>query len=329
MNHKIAFLTEMGFSGKIREDHENMRTEFAWMSALNADHYPISLFYKVENYDHVFLIIPKGEVYLNAVGSRLVDKTNSINELLKSNFHKCLKEKNKKIHFVQEGPHWLFNDYEIIDQINFYNIISECDTIFAHNEIDVKYYSGMFPNKPIHVMPTLMIETLIEDIKPNKTDLAIIGGNFSRWYGGFESYTVAQEFGVPIWAQDSHSKREYEDQLDNLNHFPRLMWNQWMQELSKFKYAVHLMPTVAAGTFSLNCAYFAIPCIGNKKVDTQRLCHPELSVDVHDIELARKLAKKLKEDSDFYKECSLNAELYYNQHYHKNIWLNYMNEILS
>ena len=36
---KVAFLTEMGFKGKILSDHPNMRTEFAWMYALNADHF--------------------------------------------------------------------------------------------------------------------------------------------------------------------------------------------------------------------------------------------------------------------------------------------------
>ena len=38
---KIAFFSEMGFEGKIdRTTHNNMRTEFAWMTALDADHYP-------------------------------------------------------------------------------------------------------------------------------------------------------------------------------------------------------------------------------------------------------------------------------------------------
>ena len=36
---KIAFFTEMGFQGKIPRNHPNMRTEFAWIVALNADHY--------------------------------------------------------------------------------------------------------------------------------------------------------------------------------------------------------------------------------------------------------------------------------------------------
>ena len=41
---KIAFFTEMGFGGKIPRNHDNMRTEFAWMCALNADHH--SYYYK-------------------------------------------------------------------------------------------------------------------------------------------------------------------------------------------------------------------------------------------------------------------------------------------
>ena len=36
---KVAFLTEMEFEGKISDDHPNMRTEFAWMNALEADHF--------------------------------------------------------------------------------------------------------------------------------------------------------------------------------------------------------------------------------------------------------------------------------------------------
>ena len=41
---KIAFLTEMGFVDKVAANHPNMRTEFAWMHALDADHYNIHLF---------------------------------------------------------------------------------------------------------------------------------------------------------------------------------------------------------------------------------------------------------------------------------------------
>ena len=82
------------------------------------------------------------------------------------------------------------------------------------------------------------------------------------------------------------------------------------------------MPTVAAGTFSLNCAYFGIPCIGNINVDTQRLCHPQLSVDVHDVERARKLAKNLVNDEEFRILCINEAKKNYRKHYDIGVWRN-------
>ena len=80
------------------------------------------------------------------------------------------------------------------------------------------------------------------------------------------------------------------------------------------------MPTIAAGTFSLNCAYFGIPCIGNELVDTQLKCFPELSVNVEDVDKARKLAVKLKNDTEFYKMCSVNAKVNYKQYYNDTLW---------
>lgn len=326
---KVAFLTEMGFEGKIPSNHPNARTEFAWMYALDADHYNIRAIDKVVNYDHVFIIFPKGEVYLNAFAVKLSDKQNPVSDILRSSLVEKLKSCNKKVHYVQEGPHWLYNDYEIYDQIYFYNLISQCDSIFAHNEHDVVYYKGLFPGKPVNAIHTLMIQDLIKDIVPSKENKAIIGGNFARWYGGFESYIVADNFGTEIWAQESHAKRPGEEMVDGIKHLPRLIWIDWMKALSTFKYAVHLMPTVAAGTFSLNCAYFGIPCIGNRNVDTQKLCHPNLAVDVNDVQYAVELAKKLRDDKDFYEECSYQSKKNYELYYSIEDWKGRMHKILS
>jgi hypothetical protein len=321
---KIAFLTEMNFTGKIPVDHPNMRTEFAWMYALNADHHCIYNFTNVKNYDHVFIIFPKGILFLSAEGSRLTNGINPVSDLLSIDLVQNLKNNNNsKIHYMQEGPHWWFNDYELKDQINFYNMLSNCDSIFAHNESDKKYYIGLFPNKDVQVMPSLMIEYSVKDIITKPENKVIVGGNFARWYGGFESYIVAQEFDVPIWGQTSHAKRDNEEQL--IQHLPRVFWTDWIKQLSTFKYAIHLMPTVAAGTFSLNCAYLGIPCIGNINVDTQRLCHPELSVEVYDIEKARKLANKLASDEEFYILCSNTAKENYRKYYDIKIWKNKIN----
>jgi len=326
---KIAFISELPLKDKVAENYPNMRTEFAWMFALNADHFNITKISEVIDYDHVFIIFPKGEVYLNSVGSKLINKQNPVSDLLRIDFIGILKQLNKKVHFIQEGPHWLWNDYEVEDQINYLNMIWSCDSIFCHNSYDSNYYSGLFPGKKVNVIPTLLIESLLQDIVPDHQDKTMIGGNFARWYGGFESYTVASIFNNPIWVQDSHAKRNQEPMMENLNHLPRLIWLDWMKQLSTFKYAVHLMPTVAAGTFSLNCAYFGIPCIGNAEVDTQNVCHPDLSVNVSDIRYARKLAESLRDNKTFYEHCSKTAKENYHKHYSLEVWKDSMNQILN
>ena len=320
---KIAFITEMADTGKVPVSHPNMRTEFAWMHALDAMHHNIYTYGSVKGYEHVFIIFPKGKTFLNSEGSKLVNATNPVSDLLRSDILEVLKHNNSNVYYVQEGPHWWFNDYELEDQINFYNLVSKCDAIFAHNESDTHYYKGIFTDSKVHVLPSLMIDNNIRNIVANTENKTIIGGNFARWYGGFESYMIARQFETPIYGQSSHATRAHEDQL--IQQLPRVEWTEWMNQLSSFKYAVHMMSTVAAGTFSLNCAYFGIPCIGNKLVDTQRLCHPDLAVDVSDINAAKELAIKLRNDTEFYLYCSNVAKENYKIHYDINIWKSKIN----
>ncbi len=310
---RVAFLTEMGFHGKIPSNHPNMRTEFAWMHALDADHFNVTEFQQVSGYDWVMLILPKGGVSLNSEGQRLNDNPNRFAALYAMPFVETLKKQNKKVAYIQEGPSWYVNDFSLPDQFNFYNQLAECDAIFAHNDYDTRWYEGLFPSKKVTTIPTLMIEELIRNISSTPEPKAIIGGNFCRWYGGFQSYMVASEFQVPIYVQSSHCSQPGEDQVPNLRVLPRLIWVDWCKSLATFRYAVHLMPTIAAGTFSLNAAYFGIPCIGNKKVDTQRICHPQLSVDAEDVKTAREMALRLLTDETFYKACSEEAKQNYNQ----------------
>ena len=315
---KIAFLTEMGFTGKISADYPNMRTEFAWMHALDADHHTFYGLDGITGYDHVFIIFPKGQMNYSTIGVKLGTIPNAYSQLLASDWLTKIKANNKKVYYVQEGPHWMFTELEIADQIHFYNMLISVDGIFAHNYEDQKYYLGLVPNKVVTTIPTLMIEDSIKDVEWKPEDKAIIGGNFARWYGGFESYIAAQEFQVPIWGQTSHAMREQEDQL--IQHLPRVMWTDWIKQLSTFKYAIHLMPTVAAGTFALNCAYLGIPCIGNMKVDTQKVCHPLLSIEAEDVNAARQLATQLRKDKSFYEECSRIAKQGYGLAYSLDEW---------
>ena len=126
---KIVFVTEMGFIGKVPRTHLNMRTEFAWMHALDADHFGFYTLDDVKEYDHVFIIFPKGQINYSTIGVKLGTVPNPYSQLLASDWLKVLKENNKKVYFVQEGPHWMFTELEIADQIQFYNMLTLVDAI--------------------------------------------------------------------------------------------------------------------------------------------------------------------------------------------------------
>jgi len=298
---RIAFFTEMEFSGKIPRIHDNMRTEFAWICALKADHYNIQTIPK-ENYDLGVIIIPKNNPNFN------------INSL---------KTVCNKIAVMQEGPNWFWQDYDLNKQIWYFNTLTSSDIIFTHNKNDKKYYQGLTNHSDVRVMPSLMIEDAIGPLEQIERQGVIIGGNFVSWYGGFDSFIIAQELdNGKVTSPSMGRKQQGEDQL--LTHLPYMNWKQWIHELNKFKYAVHLMRTHAAGTFALNCAYLGIPCIGYKGLDTQELCHPNLSVDLGDLNTARKLALLLKNDEVFYNNCSQTAKENYKKYFNEEQFLSKM-----
>jgi hypothetical protein len=221
---------------------------------------------------------------------------------------------------MQEGPNCYWQDYDLAKQIEYYNTLTSADIIFTHNESDRKYYQGLTNHPDVRLMPSLMIEDVIDKdklIEPEHRSNVIIGGNFVSWYGGFDSYIVASEIGGNIFAPSMGRKQNGEDQL--VVHLPYFDWKNWMIQLSGFKYGVHLMRTHAAGTFALNCAYLGIPCIGYKGLDTQEICHPNLTVDIGDLVTAKKLIILLK-DKDYYKEQSEEAKRNYNKFYTEQVF---------
>lgn len=292
---RIAFFTEMEFYGKIPRNHNNMRTEFAWMCVLNADHYNIKQI-PVEKYDLGIVIIPKKNPDFN------IDD---------------LKLSCSKVAVMQEGPNWYWQDYDLAKQIWYFNTLTSADIIYTHNESDRKYYQGLTAHPDVRVMQSLMIEESISDLKQVDRKGVIIGGNFVSWYGGFDSFIIAQEFdnGI-VYAPSMGRKQAGEEQL--LKHLPYMNWKEWIHALNKFKYGVHLMRTHAAGTFALNCAYLGIPCIGYKGLDTQETLHPDLTVDLADLSSARKIAANLRKDDEFYLYCANKCKQLYNELYNEN-----------
>ena len=318
-DYKIVWFTEGSWQGKVSLDNPNMRNDVSTKYILGAEHYPIFQIPAVLK--HV------GEGYFDFAIVTL-PKTN-VDKLLQFDMIGDLKKLSKKVISMQEGPHWYFQDYKMEEQIWWYNTLTEFDMLFAHNEKDVKYYSGL-TNALVHKMPTLMLAERLEIIPRNQWgDAVMIGGNMVRWYGGFDSYIVAQEFDMPIYAPSMGRKIDREEEMD-IKHYPYMTWVEWMNALSEIHVGVHMMPTHAAGTFTLNCAFHGIPCIGYKGLDTQEELHPYLSVNDGDIEKAKYLARELKNDTEFYDNCSkICRKNYENSLYNEKNFVPYITDILE
>ena len=293
---KIAFFSETGNNQRYPRDFPNARTEVAWCLALDA---PMCSLHALpdEKFDLGIVIIPKEnpKVDLNFIRN-------------------CC----DKVAVMQEGPHWYFQDYSVEQQFQYFNTLIDADWVYCHNESDVNYYLGLGCND-VRVMRSLMIT---DGLLPRSEwgDATMIGGNMVSWYGGFDSYMVAREIGNPISCPSMGRKQEQEDLIEDINYLPYMSWRDWVNSLSQYNIGVHLMRTHAAGTFAMNCGFHGIPCIGYKGLDTQELIHPLTTVEVGDLDEAKRIGRKLKESKKFYDLCSDTVIKRFNQHYTEKAW---------
>lgn len=310
---KIAFFTETGSTiNHFERTSNNIRTDTAWKIVLNAADFNL---YSdpMEVYDLGIFIIPK----------KCEDGKFDIG-IWREHFDQRIKPKLKKVAVMQEGPSNFYQDYRIPTQIQFLQFLNDADLILCHNEFDIRYYKGLIPNKNVSVFNSLMIEDSIP-VEAKKVvqerNGTMVGGNWVSWYSGQDSYFIAQEFGEKIYAPSMGRKQEYEDYLEDIHYLQYMDWSHWISELNKKKYAVHLMRTWAAGTFALNCAFLGVPCIGYTGLDTQRICFPELSIELGDLERARKIARHLNTNELFYNHCSEYAKKAYYDNYREEVFL--------
>jgi len=178
----IAFFSESSVEGKIPRNFPQMRTEYAWYVALDVTHHFVGKLSEFEDkkYDLGVIIVPK----------------NHIEEMMKFPVIEQMKRVCKKVGFMQEGPCWFFQDYSMEQQVWYFNLLMEVDVILAHNQSDVEYYKGLTQKTHVYQNPSLMITDEVKPTtKPEDRSGVIIGGNMVRWYGGFDSYIVAREFG--------------------------------------------------------------------------------------------------------------------------------------
>ena len=123
-------------------------------------------------------------------------------------------------------------------------------------------------------------------------------------------------------------KIDREDEMD-IQHLPYMTWVDWMNNLSQYHVGVHLMPTHTRSVHLLNCVFHGIPCIGYVGLDTQEELHPHLTVYDGDMEQAQKILE-LKEDEEFYEECSKTSREYYiNSLYNEKNFVPYITRIFE
>ena len=295
-SYKLAFLTEQPFEGSIKDSCTDLRTDFAWMKALNAYHFPYDVVKSnpafLLDFDLILVVVPK-----------VIEKAHeSIDTYLE-----LTKLKRFKIGYVQEGPCWYHQRWPIPLQEKLFDLLESVDMIFCHNISDINYYK-MLTYKPIFQMITpIEIKTWEHLRKVKKEEKIMISGTMREWYNGMSGIKVAEHFlDLPIYYPNMGTRRddEFLYKNPNVHVLEYRSFSEWMKQLSTFKYALHLMPTFAAGSFALNCACLGIPCIGSQQIDTQRICYPYLSMEPYNLERAHNQLKRLINDKDYYNEQS-------------------------
>ena len=304
----IGFFSEAGYEGKVSRDNPNMRTDVAWVCALGATHHPIYKLHELSDnlYDIGVMILPKNR-----------------QPLLEYPLLEQYKRVCKKVTIMQESYYNYWQDSEIIEQIWYFNFITQMDLIFCHNDVDLTYYNGL-TNVRTELLPSVMIT---DDIVPRSEwgDAVIIGGNFVWAYGGFDSYQVARELTDDVHAVTTGRMKKEEEQV--LKHIPWVLWKDWINILSQFNVGVQL-GTASAGTFNLNCSFHGIPCIGYSNVNTQKILHPSTTVEVGDVGGAKEIARKLK-DKKFYDLCMEETSENYKKYYTEDKFLDHTLRIMS
>ena len=166
---KVVFFSESGIVGKTPRNHPNARNDIAWSIMMDADWCPYGQM-PTGKYDLGVVTIPKTKPDMNI---------NSFRQW-------C-----DKIVVMQEGPHWYFQDYSVEQQFQFIENLREADWVWCHNKSDVKYYEGL-GCKDVRVMRTLMLpEGLDSQAASLYKEGILLGGNFTSWYSGLDSYLIA------------------------------------------------------------------------------------------------------------------------------------------
>jgi len=315
MNIKYA-TSEMGFEGYFPVNYPNLRVLETQLLYLEAYHLPIQkIFSEGKTY--------KGSLLYN-IGKGGFEKP-YISDLY-HNYHNVvslLQEKFDEVYIYQDGEIGWWNQVDTRLQAWWYNQLRVSSGILVPNSTDIPFYKGLFPDKKIKVIRSVMTDEGLDKTKfKPQENRTIVTGPLTREYNGFSQVLIAHNADMPIDIPPMGESRMPKDSWEmapnlGINYLNYMSWVDWMYNLSRYKIGYMMSAATASGSFALNCAYLGIPCIGDKRADTQSILFPDLAIDVFDNKKALDLTLKLKKDLDFYIEVSNKAKRLYKKEFTK------------
>ena len=315
MNIKYS-TSEMGFEGYFPVNYPNLRVLETQLLYLEAYHLPIQ---KIFNDGKTY----KGSILYN-IGKGGFEKP-YISDLY-HNYHNVvslLQEKFDGVYIYQDGEIGWWNQVDTRLQAWWYNQLRAANGILVPNSTDIPFYKGLFPDKDIKVIRSVMTDEGLDKskFKPQE-NRTIVTGPLTREYNGFSQVLIAHNADMPIDIPPMGESRMPKDSWEmapnlGINYLEYMSWVDWMYNLSRYKIGYMMSSATASGSFALNCAYLGIPCIGDKRADTQSILFPDLAIDVFDNKKALDLTLKLKKDLDFYIEVSNKAKRLYKKEFTK------------
>ena len=315
MNIKYA-TSEMGFEGYFPVNYPNLRVLETQLLYLEAYHLPI---HKILNDGKTY----KGSILYN-IGKGGFEKP-YISDLY-HNYHNVvslLQEKFDEIYIYQDGEIGWWNQVDTRLQAWWYNQVRASNGILVPNSTDIPFYKGLFPDKEIKVIRSVMTDEGLDKTKfKPQENRTIVTGPLTKEYNGFSQVLIAHNADMPIDIPPMGESRMPKDSWEmapnlGINYLNYMSWVDWMYNLSRYKIGYMMSAATASGSFALNCAYLGIPCIGDKRADTQSILFPDLAIDVFDNKKALDLTLKLKKDLDFYIEVSNKAKRLYKKEFTK------------
>lgn len=320
----ILYLTDINYIGKFPKDFSmGYRPVMSWVAAMDMTH---CCFYRVHELD----VNTQFDIaIISGINSTLLAPTevNAIPIIFNQ-----LKKVAKKIVFHQEAFHRSFiadtcvynkSENQVIE---WYKMVSECDAILTHNDIDNEYFGSLF-KKPSFVHPQLIIPVdLDQQVNFDKPDNFIMAGFDPKKdkSGSLDGYILLKEFLHPIYIFGGNYDLP---NLKCLEYTPDYI--NFNVKLSEFKIGTNLSYFPIGGSFPLQCAMVKVPCIGWGNANPLKDCFPDLVSEYPDFNKLRSIIKKLLTEKEFYIDVTEKGYENFHEKYSYNSYVDQATEIFE